>query len=597
MKLVSSSNQSSDHPPLSSPLSPPESPRQTRLTQKVASTTLGSPRNKTVNWTSQRVFSPGKAFGYKTPLGVEYVDGGVLLFLSGQNSQGLILEEGHVAGASVTTTIKTETARKNEKKGTYIQYDKERVKQVDTDFQVVATNRSGAVNYQGGHLIDHKYSAEGSHRNESNYFPQHFMINSPFKEYLVQRSQEFVEIPLYTSNPPTIGVKGSKDHDHPIPVGEIFIQINEGEISAVYYFPNNNFDYEGLKTTLKIKKDIAKTMIPYFKLKPCFYPLFQPAIVTEFGSAEERKSEQSRNEDQFIELMEMVTEGMGLAESDEEEEEIVQLAYSVVHKEGHVDPSLFLECCDLPWDQINGELLHAPFSALGKFLVTYLIRNALKAEVLSIHSRLLFLSGLTDFIEGYDAVNDEAHEFVNTLAEEFESTFAELQRIKHIMNQEELFFFADIYQRISDHTNHFFTNLVYEIYFRETLEFFMDYIKMLKYIASRYKIEELKDDYVARFFDFMQSAQDSLDYWINAGVPREVFLDTNTFLQSMREPCLTLFAKNQNASATFQTNIHWEKSTRSSLDYVSSILATLGLSDETLSDQVEEDTNSSSNEG
>lgn len=561
------------------PVTPPTSPNQTRLVQKMANTNLGSPQNSKVNWGSERVFSPGQAVGYKTPLGIEYVDGNVRLFQSGPNSQGLIIEDNLVVGASVTTTIHTETARDKEKKKTFIQYDKTRVNQEGADFQVKATNRKGEVNYQGGHLIDHKYSAQGSHTTEPNYFPQHFMVNAPFKEYLVQRSSAFIEIPLYTPHPPTIGVK-DKDTTHPIPIGEVFIQINNSKIAAVYFFPNN-FDYETLKEKLRVTKEIAATMTPNFKLKPCFYPLFLPALVTQFGNTEDEKREQSRNEAQFIALMDEVTCGIARAKCDEDDSEIVQLAYSVVHKKGHIDPSLVLNGSKSAWNFINDGSLQLPFDTFGKFIVTYVIRNALKSEVISIHSRLVFLSGVIDFAEAYSQVTTEALEFIDTFADEFESTFEELHRIKHTMNQEELFFFTDLYQRLSDSSNHDFSLEGYDFYFRETDEFFFDYINLLKHLASCYKIVDLRGDYADRFLDFIRSAQDSLDYWIETGFPEEEFESVDKFLKSMIAPCLTLFDQQNNkgpiATATFQTNIHHEKTSKYSTSYIRNILENLGL--------------------
>lgn len=575
------------HKTTADPAVPPQeihaqTPPRACLVKKVALASLGLPRTPVLNWGIARVFSPGKAFGYKTTSGIEYAGGVVQLFCSGPNSQGLIVEGDHVAGASVTTAVHTSTARKDEKKRTFIQYDKTRVLQEGADFEVVATNRKGYVNYQGGHLIDHKYSAEGSHTAKMNYFPQHFMINSPFKESLVEQSQAFIEIPLYTPRPPTIGVRSSKSND-PVPVGEIFIQIKQDKMDAIYYFPNNNFDYEGLKERLGISEAIAATMIPYFKLKACFYPLFQSAIVTQCGSKEE-KAEQSEREALFIKLMGKVTRGIELAECGDEEDAIVQLAYSVVHKKGEVDPSLFLDCSGSQWDQIKDEPLQAPFNALGRFLVTYVIRNALKSEVLSTHSRLVFLSGWIDFIEADSQVNDEALEFIDSLAEEFKNTFEELQKTKEAMNLEDLFFFADDYRRISDCANLSLFFSEYKIYFREPHEFLVDYIEILKCITLRYEIKELEESHAAHFLTCIQSAQASLEYWVEAGFPEEMFASENRFLKSMVDPCLTLFdglyAGDQTVSATFSSNIHRETSIRAIPDNVREGLENLGLFDE-----------------
>src|SRR3569832_1285306 len=91
---------------------------------------------------------------------------------------------------------------------------------------------------------------------------------------------------------------------------------------------------------------------------------------------------------------------MAQAECEEEETDITRLAFSVVHEE-HVDPSQVLECTEEMWSSVEDQSLQLPFDAFGKFIVTYVIRNALKSEVKSIHSRLVFLSGVIDFIESY----------------------------------------------------------------------------------------------------------------------------------------------------------------------------------------------------
>ncbi len=561
----------------------PQSPSQVRLVQKIANTNFKSPQNATVNWGPERMFTPRQAVGYRTALGIECVNGTVQLFhANNNNSHGLIIEDNQVVGASVTTEIHTLTNRKKEKKSTFIQYDKTRVNQSNADFKVKAVNRKGKVNYEGGHLIDHKFSTEGSHTTEINYFPQHFKVNSPFKEYLVNRCESFVETPLYTPNPPTIRVR-DKNKNHRIPVGEVFIQINKNEIQDVYFFPNNDFDYEGLQERLNPKNGIAAEMTPYFKLKPCFHPLFQAAIVTDFTGSKEKKVEQSETEKIFIDLMDKVSEGMGLAECDDKEEEIVQLAYSVIHKEGVVDPSLILNCNNKQWDLIKDEPLEMPFNTLGKHLVAYVIRNALKSEVLSIHTRLVFLSGIIDFIDAGFQVSDDELEFVDSLAKEFKSAFDELDRIKNSMNQEELFFFANVYQRISHFSNHAFSSAGYAIYFCSTDKFFVKYIALLGFLVSRYKVEELKGDYASNFLDFIKDAHDTLGYLIKTGFPKEEFEVEDMFLKSMCKPCLKLLKKQEITNGILkshtQTNINRGRDSKTNVSYLEIVFENLGLSD------------------
>lgn len=561
--------------------SPLPSPSQERLVEKLAGMNLGSPQHATVNWGDSRVFTPGQAVGYRTTLGLEFANGSMQLFHSGVQSQGLIFEDGQVTGASVSTSVHTQTERKKESKSTFIQYDKTRINKEEADFDVAAKNKRGQVNYQGGHLIDHKFSAGNSHTTERNYFPQHYMVNAPLKEYLVQRCDAYVEIPLYTLNPPTIGVSKKKDKSDPIPVGDVLVQISQNRVIGVYYFPNNNFNYEGLQAKLAPKKgQVAATMIPYFKLKTCFHELFRCAIVTDFRSVAGGNLEQTTRETVFFKLMDDVSFGMSLAECDEEEEEISQLAFSVLHEEA-VDPSLCLECNEDEWKKIKGEPLAAPFNALGEFLVRYGIRNALKSEVISINSRLVFLNVIIDFIEAYYEVSDSALAFVDGLAKEFKDSFDELDRIQGTMSQQELFYFANTYQRISDFSNHAFSNFGHKIYFRESFTFFCNYIDVLKLIAAKYKIESLVGDFASNFLNFIKDAQATLEYWIETGFPEEELQAEGEFLHSLSKPCLILLEKQNSlhrvSSVTFQSNINQTTSVRTSPDYLRSIFENLGL--------------------
>ncbi|MCB1118356.1 MAG: hypothetical protein KDK65_00190 [Chlamydiia bacterium] len=193
---------------------------------------------------------------------MNFLDGDVQIFQAGSDSQGLINDQGTVAAASVSTSIKTTTARKDETKGTYIQYDKDRVNTKRRDFSVSSVNPKGVVNYDGGHLIDHQFSAGKSHRTKENYVPQIERYNKPYKPHLVRkkRCDAFIEIPLYTPNPPTIGVIGKPKVADKIPVGIIFVQIKDKKIVNVYYFPNNNIDYYRVEKRLGLTKSNLKKL-------------------------------------------------------------------------------------------------------------------------------------------------------------------------------------------------------------------------------------------------------------------------------------------------------------------------------------------------
>jgi len=164
LKPVTSGSSSSSYLPKQN------SPQQTelqRLTQKLAGSSLASSSSAPVNWNQSRSVTPGGLFGYKGQRGLQFAsfdkETGVQLYRSRNDSHGLIAQEGRVVAASVTTVIKTGTARKKENKGTYIQYDKDRDDKKGKDFDVDVLRYQNRVNYEGGHLIDHKFSAQNSH--------------------------------------------------------------------------------------------------------------------------------------------------------------------------------------------------------------------------------------------------------------------------------------------------------------------------------------------------------------------------------------------------------------------------------------------------
>ncbi|MCI0382718.1 MAG: hypothetical protein L0207_06705 [Chlamydiae bacterium] len=548
------------------------SPSLERFEKKKLSLNIPDPNSVSLkNWNLSRVFTPGDSFGYLTPMGLEFANGEVQLFKSIHDSQGLIKENEKVVAASVSTHIKTTTKRTSENKSTHIQYDKTRVKQ-GKDFSVISTNSKGKTNYEGGHLIDHKFSAKDSHTTEENYIPELRMYNSPIKEYLVNRSDAYVEIPLYTFNSATIGVMKSKK-SHLIPVGIIFVQINKDKIEDVYYFPNNNVDYEGLKKKLHLTKDIAKNLIPYFKLKRSLHIFFQCALITDMKNYANGKSIQSAIEEKFFALMEHVSLGMSLVECDNDAEEISAVAFAVLNEE-EMDPRLFLDCTQNQWNTIKDQPLQPPFKALGEFIIKYGLKNCLKTEVLSIESRLVFASLIIDFIDHREEIKQKAMDFIEDLAEEFESTLDELDQIKKNMNQEELFFYANLYQRLSSVFNHDLINENLAVYFKEPFEFFYQFIDILKYISKKYPIAELQGDFASQFLTFVEDAQGALENL--KGFPLE---NQIKILKSFREPCLKL-VKRHSMIGHFQSNINHVTAVRASEGYLEAMMGQLGLVDD-----------------
>lgn len=122
----------------------------------------------------------------------------------------------------------------------------------------------------------------------------------------------------------------------------------------------------------------------------------------------------------------------------------------------------FLKMDNKAFKMINQPELGDAFNQLGRFLVQYALRNAVKSEVLSVNSRLIFLNIMIDFLDAYTEVKEEALEFVNTMSNSFKRSLRELQKIAPTMKQEELLYLANTYQRLADPSIHDFSQQGYE---------------------------------------------------------------------------------------------------------------------------------------
>ncbi len=561
-----------------------------RFTIKTESSTLHLPHTTIVNWNHSRVVTPGQLCGCQTSNGLKYFsfegDDRIELYRSGNDSQGLIFTDANdsAAATSVTTSIKTKTTRKNERKGTYIQYDKDRVIQ-SQDFPIDPRNYRDRANYEGGHLIDHKFTAEGSHYVERNYIPEHYFYNSPLKEHLVKKCGSYVEVPLYTTNPPQIGVKDQRDKYHSVPIGIILVQINQNHIDGVYYFPNN-YDYKGLKDRLGIKKNLAKTITPYFKLKRSLYQLLLPAIMFDLKSMINGEQQQMQTEKAFFNLIDDISAGMASAESPDDQYDISKLSFNVLHEAG-VDPGLYLNS-----DQLrNDPSLIPAFNRLGKFLVEYGIQNALKSETLSINSRLVILNVIIDFFDVYygNVVRDEAFDHIDTLNKQFRSTLRELHEISQTMNKEELVFLGNTYARLSNVFNFAFSFEGYAIFNdKDFLNYLRKSAQTIKIFIEKQWITNLNKDQSWNFISIIRNLQESLNHLIEIGYLKSEFQEEIDILISLRDPSLELLQKltsgRGGVNVQFQTNIDRGTRLRTSTGFLQSILGNLGSFDDDSSD-------------
>jgi hypothetical protein len=563
----------------------------TRLRKKLEHTHVSSPSSSVpVTWDSSRVFTPNSLIALDQHDGLQLCnldpddDTSVILYKKQSDSQALIRADDRTIGGSVTSTIHTEIARKKEKKSTFIQYDKERVDNTSKDFTVKAKNYRGWVNYQGGHIIDHKYSAGNSHNEEINYIPVHYFYNAPLKEYLVQRSDAYIEIPLFTPNPPRIGVKGDGESFHDIPIGIIFIQIKNKKIEGAYFFPNN-YDYKALKEKMKLKKDLAANITPYFKLKLAFHQLLQPACIVDIQQDQRRILEQVSHEGTIFSLMDDISYGMSLAECSHDEEIISKVSFEIVQR-NKACVRHFLKMDNKGFKMIKQPELGDAFNQLGRFLVQYALRNAVKTEVLSVNSRLIFLNVMIDFLDAYTEVKEEALEFVNTMSDSFKRSLCELQKIASTMGQEELLYLANTYQRLADPSIHDFSQQGYDdLYaYHDLFVYSNSLIDILIILTNSVESKPLGESSLFNLVDLHNNAQNSMAYLLTLGYPREELESPLQYLREKKPKVVEWFEAYKGPSRTgglfesYAASIGRTTDVRSSLGWVRACIEYLGTS-------------------
>lgn len=396
----------------------PAIPKDAEYADKLSRTTLGSAQSTVVDWSKKRLHTPGSSFAIKDgplkELADRMGDLSVKTFKKKNDEQGLISIGGRVESASVTTHLKNETKRSTEKKTTWIQFDKIRICDKDADFKVNKVNNKGHIFYSGCHLIDHKYCAGDAHKDGDNYFPGNYFYNAPIKETLVQASEAYLEIPVYTPNPPTVKAKGKDGAVYPIPACVLFVQISKEKVDGknqvnVYCFPNNQFDYEELKETLHLNGDYAKKMIPHFKLNPALIDLLKPAII--YAAQEKQKDKEKERADLIFDLLQM----------DEMRGDINHLSNQVARGE--------VKAKDLYANssKINNPLLDEAAKFAGEYLVRYALGNVLKSEVISLSARLRFINSMVSFIPAAEVVSEAVNEFYHSLQEEFNAILCEMK--------------------------------------------------------------------------------------------------------------------------------------------------------------------------
>lgn len=488
------------------------------------------------------------------------------------NSQLLITEDELSLGVSVSTSIIETTKRPKGTASTFVQYDKTHVKQQNKDFLVDATNEKGDANYDGGHLTDYKFSAQGSHTNDFNYVPQHHAYNRWIKESIVKQRKSkkedniegYVEIPLYTPQPPSIKVLGEDRYD-PIPIGIILLSLKNKAILNAYYFPNNQYNYRELQSTLGLPRLSGTKVAPYFKLKTAFHQLLWPAIIYDGRKNNVLLAAQVDKEAQRVNMVDALVEGMSTFDVEGDEAILSRLASNVLYQE-NVDLANVLDLDEeqgelLNINQPNQNALRQSFNFLGQFLINYSMRNALKSEVLLPTSRIMFLNIMVDFFDNYWQFEDDALKSLDyiheTFLEDFKSSLAELEGQKEHMNLRDILYFANLYEKLSTESMHAAFHAGYGVGddFEDIEDNFRKFIQILQIVSNKTKQETPTHEQMQNLVSVFSGAQNNLSYVITlCGGDSSEFSKQKQFLKGMHSQ-VSAWNKNSEAlSGSYQVS-------------------------------------------
>ncbi|MBW8309468.1 MAG: hypothetical protein K0M45_07535 [Candidatus Paracaedibacteraceae bacterium] len=479
---------------------------------------------------------------------------------------------------SVDTSLRTPIQRRNQAKTTFIQYDKNGVRQEGADFQVDILNEYDQVNCDGGHLVDYKFSAQGSHTDAVNYVPQHYFYNRWLKEHLVKKTQGYLEIALYTPNPPQIKVKGEERYD-PIPIGILLVTLSAQSIEAAYYFPNNKYNYRALQKDLEIKGKMAEQMVINFRLNQSLLQLLTPAIIYYSKTRGINFPSQLEHEAKGKDRMGNLVEGMGVLNSEDSEALISRLASNVFHEEEVDLATIFSPFCSAADNNpSNSEAIQAALDVLGKFLIEYGMKNVLKSEVVSTHSRIMFANIITDFIEAHHQVSEKAMDRIEKLfSGVYPSTLEELFKVRKGMTLTDLLYFGNLYNKLSSPHIHsaFFEGfkICEDMDLDDNLS---NFISILKRVYRVVQTQELTEDQKQNLLDLLLDARDNIDYLVETEYPEEEFEDSLEFLKKSKK-VITKWKKMPSLTkGTYQNSPNSYHSFRSADGYYQSRICRLG---------------------
>lgn len=495
-------------------------------------------------------------------------------------SSQLLFTMGDIShGTSVNTSIKTTTARASECKTTFIQYDKDQAKQHGKDFEIDTHNEKGTANYDGGHLTDHKFSAEGSHTDAFNYVPQHHAYNRWIKESIVKQrtgkaasanAEGYMEIPLYTPNSPEIKVLGEDRYDK-IPIGIILVTLKNQAILDAYYFPNNQYNYHVLQRNLGLSRLSGSQIAPYFKLKRALHSLLLPAIIYDGRQHIDLERAQTSTEAQHVYTVDALVEGMSALNLDDDKTTLSTLASQTLFQE-NVDISNVLnlskwQIAALKNNQPSQTALNQSFNVLGQFLVEYAMGNALKSEVLKPTSRIMFLNIMIDFFDNhyqFEGTSLKALDYVHSkFLTAYATSLSSLEEQHTQMNLRDLLYFANLYVKLSTESMHaaFVNGYGVGDDFMDIDDNFFRFIQILKTLSKTVKKQDLTSEQRQNLVELFSQAQENLSYVITtlggSHAAQEInpnISEVKKFLKKMKSRVLAWDKKEPTKSGAYQTS-------------------------------------------
>jgi|GEM_PF-5808465 len=449
------------------------------------------------------------------------------------DAQGLFLVNEHRGACTVSTGIINPKNRKTEEKSTFIQFDKTTIEDENADFKVPSCQKVGrkAAFYSGCHLNDHKYITGNAHTDPDNYFPGNYFYNVSIRNWLVnpKRTSAYVEIPVYTPNPPMIKSKGYGEYA--IPACVFFIRIcppekNQKSKVIIYCFPNNSYDYEDTKKYLELKKgdSFGEKMALYFELNPDLHLLFKPAIIHTL------REKQLEKEEGMADLLQE------LMQFEANEGAISQLGEQVIQHQ--VDPYMILPECE---DVCNPALREA-LGFAGDFLVNHALQNVLKAETFSIKARLSFISAIIDCIEQTSVISDEEYDFFHRFDKQLSEVFKELNSLIKELKVDDLLLLSSTYFNM---TSSFTLPYAWEdgglLSEDEFEEYYKTGVQVLKELVAR-RPKTFDKNQMRSFLSIIHNADQTLDLLSDLD-QEEFYEEEGNFLYECRALCLSLIRR------------------------------------------------------